>query len=185
MRALTSIAAACATLVCCDQSLTAALIYVPPVVFSGTVKQSALELRGHRFQPNTCELHGDTVKMFMCSQDYSPGSTPTGCYMRLEIYPMPRDSGDTVQILLFGARNMLLRFTDHREGITQSYQVTPADTIYVGSERSVGAHPDNYSPQHGAAIHLTEITAQAPAMFGTNGVEPLTIEDGTITGTVP
>jgi hypothetical protein len=157
-------------------------VYVPPVTFSGYAGGALVELPGHRYQPNTCGLHGDTVKMFMCSADYDPAPTPTGIYMRLELYPIVRDSLDTLPITKIGTAHTLLKYCDHTSGATQSYQISPADSssdlIHVGADIRA------LERRGGGRIHLVNLSAEGRAMPGTNAAVPLSIVDGVVEGTV-
>ncbi len=157
-------------------------IYSPPVVFNGIINGETVELRGRIAQPNTCTLQNDTVAVFMCSEDYSPGEYPKGRYLRVLILPFAGDSTDTLARQRLETENLVVKLGDHVRGTTQSFQVTPSDESRKG--RHAKAEIGSLQRRRGASLRLTDFDASAGAVFGSSAIETMSITMGTIEGTI-
>lgn len=153
--------------------------YVPPVTFTGMINDSLIELRGHQLQPNVCVLSHDTVKMFMCSRDYSPDPIPTGCYLRLYVMPLPPD---TPAQNILSVRNIILHCELAFNGMNQSYQVIPGDSLRfdVSARLEIGS----LERAHEGSITLNHIEINGLPVPGSNAPEDLVIREGTIEGSI-
>lgn len=165
-----------------ENGMSLDVLYSPPVVFEGKISGETVTLRGHLAQPNRCELQHDTIAMFMCSDDYAPGETPKGRYLRVLVFPVVRDTGDTIPLTMLGTANLLVKYGDHTAGTTQSFQVVPADSNYKDTYAT--AQIEYLQRWRRGRIALTEFSAASGPVFGSSAIGPMEITEGVIDGRI-
>ena len=160
--------------------------YEPVVVFTGMINGTRDTLPGHRGFPNACYLDNDTVKIIVCSDDYSPAGVSEGSLIRMYIYPFRQDSPAvaTDPQSIVSIQEALLHMVTHTNDRTCTYDITPAhgtNALY-GLEISIG----NFRRRAGSPIELHEIAAVAPPLRGTRSqcAENLMLVDGNLKGRI-
>jgi hypothetical protein len=103
--------------------------YNPPVTFKGYLGSDYRDLPGNIGTPNTCELYGDTIRIWCYSADFDKSHGPGFWYgysLRIDINPFTIDTTCN-----FCLPHVLVRYCDYLVQTAQtSYVVYPADTIY-------------------------------------------------------
>jgi hypothetical protein len=148
------------------------LAYRPPVTFKGCLNGGWIELVGNKDYPNTCRVIDDTVKLFLCSNDYLPGRFACGRFLRLVIFPFA-DSCTAIS-----AKQMILHFCDYSEEMSPSYEITPADTASACDRAHLTA--ESLDRRTGGHIQLANIQVTACPMVRGRHLE---IVHGVISGT--
>lgn len=150
------------------------VIYHPPVVFTGVVNDDHDSLPGNPTWPNTCELLGDTVRMYFHSENFHVANDSIwhGDLIRLTLLPNANDS-------LVSTRSVFLHAALYRD-MNYSYDVAPRDSVDLITTR-VEMRVLSLSRTHGSRIEIDGITVLAKALTGNRS---LIINNGRISGTI-
>lgn len=154
--------------------------YEPVVTLSGRFDGSEREFPGHLTFPNECTLDHDTIKMFFCTSDYSPGPDPVGAYVRIHIYTpvIPSMASDTT---LIGNRHLFVKMGDYDVQGNCSYEVVPADTLR--SDWHAQFNINRFEARHGGRVDLERGELRAKALDDFCGL-PLDVTDAAISGRI-
>jgi hypothetical protein len=168
-------------LVCCSTCSTLQIPpYTPVIAFSGYLNQTWTELPGYYLHPNTCELHGDSVIMNFYSNDYDPSPIPTGTFLHIAIFPLPRDTIFPVSDHI-DTHNSMVHCFKTNDRYSCSYDIAPADTI--GATNSITLKIVSFALAHGRRIEFEKIAANGTSLTEFCK-EPFSILNGVIKGTI-
>ena len=138
----------------CEGILDPVLPYTPPVTFTGYFNGDYDSLAGNRMWRNTCELVGDTVRIYCYSASFNEtDKIRHGNLFRLDLYP---DSADGFQ-----KRNTLFhlaRYFDQNE----SYTINQGDTSDI--TRQFESIIVDFSRTNGAGLELEEMYIASPPL---------------------
>jgi hypothetical protein len=174
--------AGCAFLTICCSTCTTIQIppYTPVITFSGYLDQAWTELPGYYMHPNTCELHGDSVIMNFYSNDYDPSPIPTGTFLHIAIFPLPRDTIFPISNSI-DTHNSMVHCFKTNDRYSCSYDISPADT--TGASNGITLTIVSFARAHGRHIEFEKIAAKGTSLTSFCG-EPFSILNGVISGTI-
>jgi hypothetical protein len=157
---------------CCN-GVNPEVLYVPEVTFAGYFNNTYDSLTGNWQWPNTCEMVGDTIRIYCYSSFFSEASRiRLGDFMRLDLWPP--DSGEEG----YQKGNILFHLARYHD-TNESYTINPADTIDVTinfESRTV-----SFSHSRGGSFELDEIHVSTPPVAQGRYLE---IKEGHLIGMV-
>ena len=105
----------------CKNGVVPEIPYIPDITFTGYFNNTYDSLAGNMYWPNTCELVGDTVRIYCYSTFFGEANKiRNGDLMRIDLYP---DSGNG-----FEKRNSLFHLARYYE-TNESYTINQGDTV--------------------------------------------------------
>lgn len=148
------------------------IFYRPPVYLAGYFNGDYDSLTGNLSYRNSCNLVGDTIRMYFYSSDFhEENKVWQGDLIRMDIYPGNTDS-------IVGRARILFHMARYHER-NISYTITPIDTLY-GVDR-ISIHVNNINRSHHGTIDIDDLFVGARPILGTSG-EYLEILKGRIRG---
>lgn len=130
------------------------LPYTPPVTFTGYFNGDYDSLAGNRTWRNTCEMVGDTVRIYCYSTYFDESDNIRhGNLLRLDFYP---DSAEAFQ-----KRNTLFHLARYFEQ-NESYTINPGDTLDI--TRQLESDIAEIPHANGAPLELENVYITSPPL---------------------
>ncbi|NLG15840.1 MAG: hypothetical protein GX556_00760 [Fibrobacter sp.] len=150
-----------------------AVFYDPPVVFTGYINGHYDSLAGNAVWKNRCTAVGDTLRIFIYSNDFSVSHNIwTGDFMRFDIYPQAAHNDNNT---LLENDRILFHMARYTSG-NSSYTIKNNDPV-----SKVKMTIDEFNPASGAELEIYDVVLSAPPVFGGQNLE---IFDARITGVI-
>lgn len=157
----------------CGNGMNPEVLYVPEVTFAGYFNNTYDSLTGNWQWPNTCEMVGDTIRIYCYSSFFSEANRIRhGDLMRLDLYPP-----DTM-VEGYQKGNILFHLARYYD-TNESYTINPADTIDVTI--NFKSQTQSFSHTRGGSFELGEIYVSTPPVAQGRYLE---IKEGHLIGTV-
>jgi hypothetical protein len=155
------------TLTTCGRngSVTGLLPFEPVITFSGIFEPlgggggEEVELNGNFSFRNSCRLVGDTVRMYLYSNNFSENAgVRSGYLLWIDIYPLVRDSLDTLRDdqNILSVRDVLVRLSEYADP-QFTYRVSRPDSAQKNLSASMQI--ESLERRRGGAIVLHEVSA--------------------------
>lgn len=149
------------------------LFYSPSIYFAGYFNGYYDSLTGNFWYPNSCQLAGDTIRMFFYSSEFEVVNRVWhGDFIRIDLYPGNDSAIGRARILFHMARYLEQNF---------SYTVGPLDTIY-GYDK-IQLYVQDINRTSGGSVNIRDITVTTRPLGGTLG-EALELLHGRVHGTI-
>ena len=149
------------------------LFYTPSIYFAGYFNGNYDSLTGNSWYQNSCQLVGDTIRMFFYSSEFEEvNRVRQGDFIRMDLYPGNDSAIGKARILFHMARYL-------EQNI--SYTITPVDTLYLFDR--ILFYVQDINRSRGGNVNLRDITVRTRPISGTHG-EELTILHGRVRGTI-